>query len=352
MKIAIDISPLSSGHKVRGTGFYLENLKRSLLKYHSDIEYNFFTDYREVKKDTDIVHFPYFDPFFLTLPFQKRHKTVVTVHDLTPIIYQTHFPAGIKGKFFWNIQKHNLLKADAIITDSIVSKRDIIDILKVDENKISHIYLAAGEEFQRIENDTSSIKGIKEKYSLPEKFVLYVGDVTWNKNIPTLIRAIKEINLTLVMVGKAVAETNIDSANAWNKDLVEVARMTKNDKRFIKLGFVPTDDLVGLYNAATVFVFPSIYEGFGLPVVEAMQCGCPVVLSKSGCLRELGGNAVYYVDPYDPDSIANGIGELYYSPELAKKYSDRGLEQARKFSWRKTAEETVKVYREVVRDNG
>lgn len=348
MKIAIDISPLSSGHKVRGTGFYIANLKRSLLKYHSDIEYNFFTEYRDVKEDTDIVHFPYFDPFFLTLPFQKKHKTVVTVHDLTPIIYPKHFPAGIKGKLFWNIQKHNLLKSDAIITDSIVSKKDIMDILKIDDNKISHIYLAPGEEFHRIENYASSIKEIKEKYSLPDRFVLYVGDATWNKNIPTLVKAIKEINLTLVMVGKAIAQTDIDPANAWNKDLIEVQRMTKDDKRFIKLGFVPTDDLVKLYNAATVFVFPSIYEGFGLPVVEAMQSGCPVVLSKTGCMKEIGGSSVYYVDPMDTDSIANGIGEVFYSNALAEKLSRRGQEQARRFSWSKTAEETVKVYREVI----
>lgn len=348
MKIAIDISPLSTGHKVRGTGFYLENLKKSLLKYHSDIEYNFFTEYREIKPDTDLVHFPYFDPFFLTLPFTKKYKTVVTVHDLTPILYPKHFPAGIKGNIMWKIQKHNLLKTDAIITDSVVSKKDIIEILKIDESKISHIYLAAGEEFRSIKNQVSSIKEIKDKYSLPERFVLYVGDVTWNKNLPTLIEAIKEINLTLVMVGKAIAQTDIDPKNIWNKDLIDVQRMTKDDKRFIKLGFVPTDDLVKLYNAATVFVFPSIYEGFGLPVVEAMQCGCPVVLSGTGCLRELGGSAVYYVDPSDPDSIANGIGEVFYSPELQKKYSNRGLEQARKFSWRKTAEETVKVYKDIM----
>lgn len=352
MKIAIDISPLQTGHKVRGTGFYLEYLKRSLIKYFPENEYKFFTNSDELDKSVDIVHYPYFDPFFLTLPIIKSHKRVVTVHDLTPILFPQHFPAGIKGIAKWEIQKMNLKRSDMLITDSLTSQKDVARILKIKKKKISVAYLAAAEEFQRFKMQDLRIKEIKAKYNLPEKFVLYVGDLTWNKNIPALIEAIKEINLTLVLVGKAVTQPEIDPSNKWNKDLIRVQKMIRNDKRFIKLGFVPTDDLVKLYNIATVFVFPSIYEGFGLPVIEAMQSGCPVVLSQEGCMKEIGGDAVFYVNPFNVNSIANGIGEVFYTIKLQKELSQKGLEQSKKFSWKSTAEATINVYKKALGDSG
>lgn len=347
MKIAIDVSPLQSGHKVRGVGFYLEYLKRSLLKYYPENEYIFFTKGEKLNDAVDIVHYPYFEPFFLTLPFFKKHKRVVTVHDLTPLLYPQHFPPGLKGQFRWQIQKYNLCNSDAIITDSNNSQIDISRILHINKNKISVAYLAAAEEFQKLENGKWR-QAIITKYNLPEKFVLYVGDVTWNKNLPTLIEAMKEINLTLVLVGKAIAQANIDHSNPWNKDLIIINQLMKKDKRFIKLGFVPTVDLVSIYNLATVFVFPSIYEGFGLPVLEAMQSGCPVVLSKESSLTEIGGNAAHYINPYNMHSIANGIGEVFYTPKLQKKLAEKGIKQAARFSWQKTADNTMKVYKKIL----
>ena len=106
MKVAIDISPLKSGHKVRGVGFYIEYLKRALLKYFPENEFTFFTQEKDLKKNVELVHYPYFDPFFLTLPVIKRYKRVVAVHDLTPLLYPQHFPAGIKGKLRWKIQNY------------------------------------------------------------------------------------------------------------------------------------------------------------------------------------------------------------------------------------------------------
>lgn len=350
MNIAIDITPISgsSGHKVRGVGFYIEYLKKALLEYFPENEYQFFTKGESIEKATDIIHYPYFEPFFLSLPIIKKHKTVVTVHDLTPIIFPQHFPSGLKGALRWQIQKNNLRRSDGIITDSYTSQKDIAGILGIKKKKINVVYLAASEEFHKIEQGKWRHEIIK-KYNLPEKFVLYVGDVTWNKNIPRLIEAIKEINLTLVVVGKTIAENSYDSTNSWNKDLVSVQKMIKGDKRFIRLGFVPTSDLAALYNIATVFVFPSMYEGFGLPVVEAMQSGCPVVLSKEGCLPEIGDKAVYYVNPYETGSIANGIGEVFFNSKVQKDLSEKGLRQAKKFSWKKTAEETINAYKKALK---
>lgn len=349
MKIAIDITPIgeSSGHKVRGVGFYIEYLKKALLEYFPENKYQFFTKGDSIDNATDIVHYPYFEPFFLSLPFIKRYKTIVTVHDLTPIIFPRHFPPGLRGGLRWQIQKYNLRRVDGIITDSYTSQEDIARILGINKKQINVTYLAASEEFKQLQPGIWRQEIIK-KYNLPEKFVLYVGDVTWNKNLPKLIEAVKEINLTLVMVGKAIADSNYDSTNPWNKDVLTVQKMIKGDKRFIRLGFVPTVDLNAIYNIATVFVFPSVYEGFGLPIVEAMQSGCPAVLSKEGCLPEIGGEAVYYVNPHDTSSIANGIGEVFFSSKVQKDLSEKGLRQAQKFSWKKTAEETIKSYKKVL----
>jgi len=347
MKIAIDISPLQSGHKVRGVGFYLGHLKKSLLEYYPENEYVFFNQKEKLDQKVDLVHYPYFDPFFLTLPLRKKYPTVVTVHDLTPLVFSKQFPIGIKGTIKWQLQKHNLRQADAIITDSYASKEDILQIVGVLDKKVDVAYLAAGEEFKKLEIGNWKLE-ILRKYNLPERFVLYVGDVTPNKNLPNLLRAIKEINVTLVMVGKALDQKHFDKDNPWNKDLLEVNKLANNDKRIIRLGFVPTEDLVALYNIATVFIMPSVYEGFGLPILEAMKSGCPVITTTGGSLQEVAGDAAYYVNPEDIYNIANGIGEVFFHPSLQKELSRKGLSRAKEFSWKKTAEETVRVYKNIL----
>lgn len=351
MKIAIDITPIQGqlrGHKVRGVGFYLENLKKAMLDYFPENEYIFFSQTNPLNKAVDIVHYPYFEPFFLTLPFLNKYKSIVTVHDLTPIVFPAHFPAGVRGNLRWHIQKFLLQRTAGIVTDSLASKKDIAKIIGTPEKKIDVAYLAAAEVFGALDKKSNAIKVVKEKYQLPEKFVLYVGDVTWNKNVPRLVEAIKDINLTLVMVGKTLIEKDFDKTNPWNNDLVSVQKAIENDKRFIRLGFVSTEDLVALYNAATVFVFPSVYEGFGLPILEAMQSGCPTVVTKESCIPEVAGVAGYYVDGYDAKSIASGIGEIFYSRKLQEQLSKKGLDQAKKFTWKKTAQDTISSYKKAL----
>jgi glycosyltransferase involved in cell wall biosynthesis len=345
MKIAIDISPLSSGHKIRGTGFYLQHLKDALSKYFPEHDYTFFQNGDLLPDKIDIVHYPYFDPFFLTLPFNKKYKTVVTVHDLTPIVFSEHFPAGLKGNIKWQFQKFNLQKVDGILTDSNASKKDIIKIVGFSEEKVDVAYLAAGEEFKKVEKRELRVESLRKEYNLPEKFVLYVGDVTWNKNLPRLLKAVQKVNVPLVMVGKSLSSKNFDHSNKWNSDLVEVQMLAEQNKNVHILGFVPTEDLVTLYNLATMFVFPSVYEGFGLPIVEAMQSGCPVIITREGCMPEVGGDAAFYFDGYDTDSLIDAISQVYHSEKLQKELAEKGLKQAEKFNWKKTAEETINAYR-------
>ena len=272
---------------------------------------------------------------------------MITVHDLTPIVFPTHFPAGIKGNLSWQIQKLNLIQSAAVITDSNSSSRDVEKYTGIASKKIQSVYLAAAEEFKQM-NDGQWKKEILSKYNLPDKFVLYVGDVTWNKNIPRLVAAVKQLDLPLVMVGKSLVEKKFDRNNVWNKDRIEVEKQTKDDPRFIKLGFVSTNDLVALYNCATVFIFPSLYEGFGLPILEAMQSGCPVITTKEGSLVEVAGDAAYFVDGYSVTSIIDGIRTVFNDKKIQTTFIQKGLAQSKKFSWKQTAQKTLEVYQSIL----
>jgi len=149
------------------------------------------------------------------------------------------------------------------------------------------------------------------------------------------------------MVGKALTNKDFDRSNPWNKDLVFAQERAEKNDNIHLLGFVSQEDLVGLYNLATVFVLPSLYEGFGLPILEAMQSGCPVVTTKAGSLKEVAADAVYFVDPKDIDSIAKGIQEVFDNKKLQDQLREKGLTQAKKFSWEKTARETIAIYKKV-----
>ena len=351
MNIAIDISPLKTGHylqhRVRGTGFYLQNLCKALEENYPENKYIYFKRGDKLKEKVDIFHYPYFEPFFLTLPLLQKNKTIITVHDLTPLVFPNHFKAGAKGVVKWWIQRRSLRAASAIITDSQSSKNDIVKYVDIEQTKIKVIYLAADPEF-RILSSKEKLKQVREKYGLPQKFALYVGDATWNKNLPRLIKASLKINIPLVMVGKALIGKEIDCQNSWNKDLLTVQKMAEGNRNIFRLGFISKEDLIALYNAATVFAIPSLYEGFGLPVLEAMSCGCPVVTSKEGSLKEVAGEAAKYVDAHNTENIAEGISEVFNSFNLQKELSQKGLVQSKKFTWEKTALETNNLYKSVM----
>lgn len=350
MRIAIDHSPLVSthklAHKIRGTGFYTKNLIQSLKKFHPEHEYVLFTQ-GEKTQGIDVFHFPYFEPFFISLPFIKLGKTVVTIHDLTPLVFPDLFPAGIKGKIKYKMQKLLLKPVDLIITDSESSKKDIGKILHIQEDKIRTIPLAASEEFKKINMTSQIIKKMTNKYNIPEKFALYVGDATPNKNLNRLIDASLKTNVPLVMVGSALANKVKDFKNPWNRDLVYVQSMAQTSKNIFILGFVESEDLVNLYNMAAVFVFPSLYEGFGLPVLEAASCGTPIITTHGGSIPEVIGKHAFFVDPLSVEDISEGLVKVYENKSLQDSLSKEGLEQSKNFTWKKTADETVKAYEEI-----
>jgi len=335
-RIAIDTGPLKSGHKVRGVGFYTRELIKALGEEIEAIDFS-----KEDLSQYDLIHYPYFAPFQKTLPLRKPTKIVVTIHDLIPLLYPKHYPPGVRGRINFSLQRLLIKKADAIIADTETSKKDIVRFLQIRPEKVSVVHLAPGEIFKKIV--------VKKHYNLPKRFVLYVGDVNYNKNIPGLVKAVKIADVPLVMVGKQAVEIeNQDLSHPELKHLKEVLPEFKDNKKIIRLGFVSDEDLVAIYNLATVYCQPSFYEGFGLPVLQAMACGTPVVATRTQALVEIGAEACLYADLKDHRDLAQKIKEVLESVDLQKELSQKGLKHVKEFSWAKTASETIKVYEKVL----
>jgi len=330
VKIAINTASLVSASRNRGIGFYTSRLIAELATNPSLQLIKF---EKKIPPGVDLVHYPGFNPFQFSFPLINTLPFLVTIHDLIPLKFPAHFPPGIKGKLRWLIQRGLLLSSAGIITDSKSSQKDILDLTEVSKEKVHVVYLAADKVFK-------PIKPIN-KFSLPDKFVLYVGDVNYNKNLPELIQACLANNYPLVLVGKQIVAKNYDHNHPENQALVKVQSLIQaNPKKIIALGFVPTQDLVMLYNLATVYVQPSLAEGFGLPVLEAMACGCPVLTSQAGSLPEICQGA-------DIKFSSKNLKRCWQSPSLRLKMSKKGITQSAKFSWQKTAQETIKVYESV-----
>lgn len=350
MKIAVDISPIdnnsTSSHKVRGVGKYITLLNDNLEKFDQKNSYFFTAKPQELVDKVDMIHYPYFDPFFITLPLRQKLPTVVTVHDVIPLVHKKAFPVGIKGELKWRFNKRLLKGISGIITDSFASKEDIISVTGVPNDKIFPVHLAVDEDFRKLDGGSWMVD-VRKKYGLPEKFVLYVGDVTWNKNLPRVVAAIKKANIPLVMIGKALQEKEFDVDAVWNKDRSKVLTETAQDQLFIKLGFVSTDDLVNIYNISKALLMPSLDEGFGLPILEAMNCGCPVITSKNGSLAEVAGEAALYVNPENIEDISSSITKIVHVIELRKEFVQKGLQQAKKFTLKKMIVDTIAAYEQI-----
>lgn len=338
MRVAIDSGPLNSGDSIRGIGFHAKELISELQRLQGK---DFKIDAVDFKTSDlskyDIVHYPYFHPHALSLPFKKpSKKVIVTIHDLIRLIYPKAYPPGIKGRINFLFQKFNLRNVDAVITISETSKKDIVRFLGISPEKIFVTYLAP----QSVQENGKANK----KQDLPEKFVLYVGDVNYNKNLLNLAKACKLAKLKLVIVGKQSVVENVDS-NIENRPWREFLRLYKNDKDVIRLGFV--EDLNEIFKKASVYCQPSLYEGFGLPLLEAFERGIPVVASKTQALVEVGSDACFYVDPLDPKDMASGLSEVTGNKKLAGDLIKKGKLRLKDFSWRKCANETLEVYKKV-----
>lgn len=355
MKVAISGLPLKSAHKGRGIGYYT-NYLQEVLREDPSVELLEFTNLSEIK-NVDVIHYPWFDLFFHTLPIRRGFPTVVTIHDVIPLVFSRYYPVGLRGRINFILQMIALRSCEQIITDSKVSKEDIIKYLKVEDERVTVIPLAADPKFRIINNDTELIR-IRRKYRLPDRFLLYVGDANWVKNLPFLIEGFRQLvksppflGIQLVLVGGVFLKDveNIDHPELQSLKLMN--RLIKEyglDEYIIKPGQIETSELVAFYNLATIYVQPSLYEGFGLPLLQALACGAPVVSSNRGSLVEVGGESAVYFDPTNLKQFTSIMHEILENKSLQNKLSKLGLKQAAKFSWKKVAEETKSVYHKAV----
>lgn len=289
------------------------------------------------KYNLDIVHSLNTGPSFFKL---KKQKYVITVHDLIPLVFPQTRPYKVFLIYKYLLPR-TLRKADKIIADSNSTKSDLVKYFNVPAKKIEVIYLAADERFKLLTDD--EVRTIRQKYNLDFLFILYVGGLAPHKNLITLIKAfhkakLKGIDHKLVIAGK----------KRWKyKEIFSSIDALHLQDDVIFTGYVPDEDLPGLYNAADLFVYPSLYEGFGLPLLEAMACGCPVIASNSSSLAEVVGDAGILFNPYEVDELTKSICTVLNDIESKYNFRNKSLERAKDFSWNKCAMETLNVYKDV-----
>jgi glycosyltransferase involved in cell wall biosynthesis len=233
-------------------------------------------------------------------------------------------------------------RADAIITVSMAARRDVMSDLHIRADKVHVVYEAAAGHFQPI-GDGGELERVRARYDLSAPFVLYVGTLEPRKNLTRLVRAFAGVrrrlpDAQLILVGQL----------GWKYEalLAEIERLDlKMGVR--RLGYVPEGDLAALYSLATAFVFPSIYEGFGLPIVEAMACGTPVLTSDRSSMAEIARGAARLIDPFDTAAMTEGLFDLLTDETLRLELRAAGLKRAAEFSWARAAEETAAVYDKV-----
>lgn len=373
MRICINASP--AVHHIAGLGRYTQELMSALLATDTENEYVAFYNrpseaYVEPPLDR-LPHlttnlsakpwrmralvghlarvpqdrlFPEVDLFHATdhlLPRLSRVRSVFTLHDLVFCFYpQTHKPLN---RWFLTLMMPRFLRAaDAVIAVSECTKRDAMQTYDLDEAKIKVIYEGVNPRFRR--SSPGVISSVLHKYDLRERYILSVGTIEPRKNLTSLLEAYVAIRnqdsqLKLVIVGK----------RGWLYEgffrrLSELGL----ENEVIFPGFVPDEDLPALYSATDLFVFPSLYEGFGLPVLEAMACGAPVVTSNTSSLPEVAGEAALLVDPNSVEALTRAMRDVLDNRTLRHDLRARGPKQAAKFSWETAAHETLAVYRSLL----
>ncbi len=281
----------------------------------------------------DVFHAQYFLPPWL------RCRTVLTVHDICYERFPQFFTRAdaLRNRLAipWSCRR-----AGRIIAVSEATRNDLVEFYKLDPERITVIYEGAGEEYKPLDAEFCRER-LRVAYQINERFILYVGNLQPRKNLSRLLGAFAQLKEK----GRIPHQLVIVGQKAWLYDgIFETLRSHSLEDQVVLTGYIPAEDLPLFYNAASFLVYPSIYEGFGLPVIEAMACGAPVITSFGSSLEEIAGGAAILVDPYSVSSMASAIEQLANGPELQKDLSRRGLANASRFGFRKMAEETQDVY--------
>lgn len=289
---------------------------------------------KSVMEAADVVHTP-----VLMVPPRRRRPLVVTALDLSFLCFPQYHTLRTRLVAQSGLRRA-AREADAFIAISEHTAQDLVQIGRVNRERIAVVPLAADERF--VPATEAVCAEVQERYGIDAPYALYVGTLEPRKNLVTLLQAfagLGEEGVKLVLVGK----------KGWMYEEIFAAltRLELAD-RVIVPGFVANEDLPALYSGASVFVYPSHYEGFGLPVLEAMQCGAPVVTTNASSLPEVAGDAALMVSPDDVAGLTAMLKRALCEPGLREDMRGKGFEQAARFSWRKTAEMTAEVYRQVL----
>jgi glycosyltransferase involved in cell wall biosynthesis len=292
-----------------------------------------------VRERVHLLHEPHY-----VLPPATRCRSVVTIHDCIHLMFPQYLPGALAHVYARASMWSAVRKADRVLTVSEASKRDILRFFDIPRDKVEVIYNAIDERFLEAP-DEERMDLIRQRYQLQHPFLLYVGNIKPHKNLERLIDAFGRArthgleDLRLIIIGDELSKYPA---------LRQAVHRHRLDKYVRFLGFQPYETLSAFYRLARAFVFPSLYEGFGLPPLEAMACGTPVITSNVSSLPEVAGGAALLVDPYDPASIAEAIGRAVTDDGLRSEMVRRGLARARDFSWQQSVAATHRIYMEVL----
>ena len=280
----------------------------------------------------DLFHSPYYiKPYLLPCP------SVVSIYDLIPARYPRCLPSWRARLAFSLAIRLAIRTSRHVITLSRASKRDLMELCGIPEGKVTVTHLAADERFRPASPE--EVDRVRDKYGLPERYVLYLGINKPHKNLVRLVEAWArlEVNSELRLVLAGREDPRYPQAR---QRAIELGLGT----RLLFLGDVAEDDLPALYSGALLFVFPSLYEGFGLPVLEAMACGVPVACSATSSLPEIVGQAALLFDPTSPEQMAEAMAQALRDEALRERLREEGLRRAKRFSWEETARRTLEAY--------
>ena len=290
----------------------------------------------------DLLHVPYFAP-----PLFPRTPTVITIHDVIPLRLPL-YRAGTKVEAYMRLVARAAHKATLIITVSQHARQDIIDALKIPAERVRVIYEAAGDEYTPV-TDPTALATVRARYGLGEQYIFYLGGLDQRKNVLQLVRAFAHLyrqlenpNLQLFISGDPAKQNG-----PLFPDPRPVAAALGVTNQVI-YRFVEDEDKPAVYGGASLFVFPSLYEGFGLPPLEAMSCGAPVICSNRTSLPEVVGDAAISIDPDDISAMVEAMRSVLANSALRDDLRARSLQHVAQFSWRKAAAETLAAYEETL----
>jgi len=293
-----------------------------------------------LKVDVDLYHATYFSG----IPKVGYPKMTVTIHDLAFMKYPEHRGKKLSN-YYYKRTKQAITKTKKIIVPSLSTKKDLIEYFKISPSKAVVIPEGVDKIFRPIRNK-DEVKQHLRKYNIKPDFILSVCTLEPRKNLPRLVQAYALLphqlqqKYQLVLVG----------GKGWNnQELVKIIHDLNLKEKVALPGYVAEEDLPYFYNQAKVFVYPSLYEGFGLPVLEALSCGAPVITSNVSSMPEVAGKAAILINPYKEEEIASALRKVLTSEKLRETLSHKGIVQAKKFSWRRTAEATLKVFQKVAK---